>query len=418
MTADRELDVAVVGGGIVGICSALSLLESGRRVTLIDKGEPGQATSFGNAGTISPWSVVPQSMPGLWRDIPGMLLRPNGPAGVSLRSAAAQLPWLWRFLRAGRLERVREISEAMAFLCRDSVSLYRRHLEGTGAEHLIRDSLYVAVHRNPADANPDSFGYRLRAKQGARIERIGGEELQRLEPALSPDIKAAILIHDQARALDPGGIGRALTEKLRRMGGEVLRATVGKLTPGESDGWTLSTETGDLRAAKVVLSAGIWSKELLKSLGVSVPLTAERGYHISLPNADIELNNSIMDADNHFIANAMAPGLRFAGIAEFAPIDAPLNPRRIETLIRCASTLIPGLDFSDRREWVGVRPSFPDSLPLIEALRGHRDIVTAFGHSHWGLMMAPKTGLLVADLVNEKPVNESLAPYGSARFHA
>ncbi|MEL6792127.1 MAG: FAD-dependent oxidoreductase [Pseudomonadota bacterium] len=414
--ADAGLDVAVVGGGIVGICCALSLIESGRRVTLIDKGEPGQATSYGNAGTISPWSVVPQSMPGLWKQIPGMLLRPNGPAGVSLKSAVGQLPWLWRFLRAGRPDRVSEISEAMAFLCRDSVSLYRRHLEGTGAEDLIRDSLYVAVHRNPADADPDSLGYRLRIKQGAQVERIGADELRRLEPALSKDIKAAILIHDQARALDPGGIGKALAEKVRRLGGDILRTSVRNLKPRTNCGWMLNTEAGDLSAAKVVLSAGAWSTDLLKSLGVSVPLTAERGYHVSLPNADIELNNSIMDADNHFIANAMTPGLRFAGIAEFAPIDAPLNPARIETLVRCASKLIPGLDFSDRREWMGVRPSFPDSLPLIEELHGHKDLFAAFGHSHWGLMMAPKTGRVVADLITGNPVNADLTAYGSGRF--
>lgn len=416
MVTDTLRDVVVVGGGIVGICTALSLLESGRAVTLIDKGEPGQATSFGNAGTISPWSIVPQSMPGIWRDIPGMLMRPNGAAGVSARHALGYLPWLWRFLQAGRFDRVHEISKAMHFLCDDSVALYRAHLAGTGAEHLVRDSMYVHVFRNAADASVDSLGNRMRAAQGAEIERIDAAELRRLEPALSPNLGAAILIHGQARAMDPGRIGEVLTEKIKRLAGVVMRAEVSSVRPRAGGGWHIATSAGGIEATQVVLSAGVWSQKLLKGLGIHVPLAAERGYHISLPTAEVELNNSVMDADNHIVANAMEPGLRFAGIAEFAGVDTPPNPRRIRALMRCADQLIPGLDFDGREEWMGIRPSFPDSLPLIEELKGHSDLFAAFGHSHYGLMMAPKTGRLVADLVNRNRVNTDLSAYSAKRF--
>ena len=141
-------DVAIVGGGIIGICSALSLVERGMSVALIDRDQPGQGASYGNAGVISPWSIVPQAMPGVWRKLPGMILRSDGPASVSPRRMLRYLPWLVRFLGAARPENARRNSDAMHLLCSDGPDLYRHHLKGTGHEHLVQDSYYVHASRD------------------------------------------------------------------------------------------------------------------------------------------------------------------------------------------------------------------------------------------------------------------------------
>lgn len=409
-------DVTVLGAGIVGLCTALSLLEKGLKVRLIDRDAPGQATSFGNAGIISPWSVVPQSMPGLWKKVPGWLLDPLGPVTVKPSYLPFVAKWGLRFLYEGRASRIGAISEAMDLLNRDCVSLYRQHLQGTGHEDLIRDAYYVHAFRDAAAANPDSTDYAMRRDKGAEIVKIGATELRQLEPALSTDFKAAILLKGQARALSPGRIGAVLAEKFRRLGGELQRLSVSAIHPCESGGWTYYSEAGAGWTPKLVLAMGVWSAELLKPLGLRIPLQAERGYHVSFTDPGVSLTHSVMDMDMKFVASSMEEGLRVAGTAEFAGLDAPINQKRLDGLVKLASGLLPDLNARDYTTWSGQRPSLPDSLPCIGTPKGFPDLITAFGHSHYGLMMAPKTGRLVADLVSDTPVNADLSAFAPQRF--
>ena len=409
------LRVGVVGGGIVGICCALSLQEAGHDVTLIERDAPGQGTSFGNAGVISPWSIAPQAMPGIWKSIPGMVLRPYGPAAVAAREGPRLLPWLGHFLRQARPARVRHNADAMYHLCADSITLYRQHLAGTGHEDLIADSVYVHAFRNATDARIDTLGYQIRIEKGAEVERISRPDLRNLEPALSPDYTAAILIKGQARARDPGKIGAVLAQKFATMGGRVETAEVTAIAQDES-GWTVSTPSADLAFDKVVVAAGAWSAELLAPLGIKVPLAAERGYHLSFPDTGLQINNSIMDVDAHVVASSMNKGLRVAGIAEFANADAPPNPRRIEAVRRSAIAMFPDLEGQPFAHWMGVRPSFPDSLPMLDEAPDHPGLILAFGHSHYGLMMAPKSGRVIADLVSGVRQNVDISPYATRRF--
>lgn len=410
-----DKDVTVLGAGIVGICSALSLAERGLKVRLIDRDDPGQATSFGNAGVISPWSIIPQSTPGLWKKIPGWLLDPLGPVSVRPGYLPRMATWGLRFLSEGRETRVREISSAMEVLNRDCVSMFRQHLQGTGHEDLVRDSYYVHAYRNPEMANLESLDNCLRRDAGADLALADAADLRDLEPALSHDFKAAVIIKGQARALSPGRIGKVLAEKFLGMGGEISQQTVKEIRPTEQ-GWIYVSDQGLFNTPKLVLAAGVWSAELLKPLGIRIPLLSERGYHVSFTNPGITLNNSVLDADMKFVASSMEDGLRVAGTAEFAGLDAPINEKRLKGLIRLAGRMSPELNTKEHTTWSGQRPSLPDSLPCIGEIEGLPNLITAFGHSHYGLMMAPKTGRLVADMVAGAPANIDLTPYSATRF--
>lgn len=413
---DPAPEVTVLGAGIVGICSALSLAEKGLRVRLIDRGLPGQATSYGNAGVISPWSVVPQSMPGLWKKLPGMLLDPHSPLTVRPGYFPRVAGWGLRFVRAGQPARVAEISDAMHYLTRDCVDLFRHHLSGTGREDLITDSWYVHAFRNPVSADPNELGYRMRRQRGAEIERIGSQELRSLEPALSPDFRAGIVIRGQARARSPGTIGSVLADKFRAMGGEIRNETVRAIRPDETGGWVYDTDTGSSRSPRLVLAMGAWSAALLRPLGIRIPMEAERGYHVTFSDPGTQLHNSVLDMDRKFVASSMIDGLRVSGTAEFAGLDAPENQRRIDRLLADAKRMLPELRASEFSTWSGQRPSLPDSLPCIGEVEEFPGLICAFGHSHFGLMMAPKTGVVVAGLVTDSIGNSDLAPYRPHRF--
>lgn len=354
-------------------------------------------------------------MPGIWKTIPGMLLRPYGAAGVVPSHGLRYLPWLAEFLRQSNPEKVKANADAMYYLCSDSISLYRQFLDGTGHENLITDSTYVHAFRRAKDARIDGLGYQLRIEKGADVERISAQALRALEPALSQKYQAAVLIKGQARARDPGKIGAVLARKFASNGGQVLKAEVTSLD--RRDGvWKIATDVDALTCDKVVVAAGAWSAKLLAPLGLKVPLAAERGYHVSYPKAGLELNNSIMDVDRHVVASSMDGALRVAGIAEFAGTGTPPNPRRIEAVRRAAVSMFPALDGQEFTPWMGVRPSFPDSLPMLDEISEHPGLICAFGHSHYGLMMAPKTGRVVADLVAGVHQNVDMSPYMIERF--
>ena len=407
--------VAVLGAGIVGICTALSLAERGLRVTVIDRAEPGQETSYGNAGVISPWSIIPQAMPGIWRQIPRLMWGRERALSVRAAHWPRMIPWGLQFLRNARPERVREVSEAMALLCAPSIELFRRHLEGTGAEHLVRDSMYIHAFRDGSRPTLTSLDYAIRRENGAELELVGADALRRIEPALSHDFQAAVLIKGQARALSPGRICAVLTEKARKNGVAFQRKAVDGIE-ATADGWVIRCADERLQAHKVVLSLGVWSPRILEGLGIRVPLMAERGYHVEFANSGIQLENSVMDADAKFVASSMEGGLRLAGQAEFADVDAPPDPKKFAHLTKLAQQVFPDIDTREKKVWMGRRPSFPDSLPALGEITGHPGLFANFGHSHYGLMMAPKSGELIADRVAGTPLNADLSAFLVDRF--
>ncbi len=411
-----EDTVTIIGAGIVGICCALSLQERGVKVRLIDRGAPGQETSFGNAGVISPFSIIPQAMPGIWKSIPKMLLHPNGPLSVRPTFWPRMIPWGLRFLAHSNEASARAVSDAMEILCQPSVMLYRRHLEGTGSEDLVVDSWYVHAFRNDSGASLRELGFQIRQEKGADLELVGPEQLKEVEPAISPAFKAAVLIKGQARARAPGQIAEVLASKARAQGAEFIRADVAALEKEVNGGWLLRTSNGVVKAEKLILAAGVWSANLLRPLGLKMPLTAERGYHVEFADPGVSLNNSVMDVDAKIVASSMLGGVRVAGSSEFAAIDALPDPRKERLLVKQARAMLPDLNPKEMTTWMGRRPSFPDSLPALGAIPDQPGLFAAFGHSHYGLMMAPKTGELIADLVAGVTPNTDLSPFEPLRF--
>ena len=416
MKRDQDQRVTILGAGIVGLCTALSLEKAGIAVQLIDSAAPGQGTSFGNDGVISPWSVVPQSVPGIWRHLPGWLLKVDGPVTVRPAYFPKLLPWAMRFLDAGKIARVRDISNAMMAMNQSNVALYKDILRGTGEESLIRDSYYVHAFREPEKANINGLEYSIRRDKGAQLQQIDDAELHALEPALSKQFKTAILIKNQARTLSPGRISQVIADQLKGFQTPIIQNRVVSIYPHHSNVWNIQTDTGLLQSSKVVIAMGAWSAELLKPLGINIPLEAERGYHAEFGNTKLSLTHSVMDMDLKMVASSMENGIRIAGTAEFAGLDYPANNKRITRLVAMAKNMLPGLGDNQPSTWMGSRPSLPDSLPCIGEIAGHSGLYAAFGHSHYGLMMAPRTGQIITDLISGNTIDIDLKPFRTDRF--
>ncbi len=422
--------IVVLGSGIVGLCTALTLRERGLEVVVVDRLPPGSAqgsASYGNAGVVSPWSCVPQCLPGTWKQVPGWLLDSEGPVRMRWQDMAYVLPWVLRFLRNCDPGKVTGIADAMDSLMQGNVQAYRRFLSGTGQEQLLQDSAYINVYRGRHRPNPEDLPWTLRQQRGATIEFIDQSTLRDIEPEIGPEYHSAVIIKDQARLISPGRLCEVLAEKARLLGVTFVSASVTQLKPDNSGMIQLELDNPDIRmnadgtAARMdshtlILCAGIGSSALLEPLGYRLPLMAERGYHLEFRNPGVSLNNSVQDMAGKFVVSSMQGGIRSAGTAEFASSTAPPNYRRATIFHSLTKRLLPGLNTQDTAQWMGIRPSFPDNLPAIGALDKHPGIIAAFGHSHYGMGMAPATARLVAELVSGKSSNSDMKAFRPARF--
>lgn len=412
---EPDTDVAIVGAGIVGVCCALSLLSRGFRVQLIDQAEPGEGASHGNAGVISPWSFIPQALPGVWKQVPGWLADPQGPLKVRWRDSHQIAPWAARFFREAGDSRYPKNAVAMARLIAPCINTYRDFLKDSDAGELIRDSALLSLIRG-APPSMDSPAWRLRLERGASIRLIDRNELNDIEPAVGPNYTGAVMLSGQARALSPGRLCKALAKQATGRGAVFNRGAVRAVSSGANGIAEVYQGDGRIRARHVVMAAGAWSVKLLKPLGIQIPMVGERGYHLEFARPGLTLNNSVMDPQTKFIVSSMQDGVRAAGTSEFARLGLQPNYQRAKVLAAHTQYMLPGINTANTTQWMGTRASLPDSLPVIGPLPNATNIIAAFGQSHWGMSMAPGTGMLVADMISgSRPFTDPLA-YSPSRF--
>ena len=329
MATPTARKVTVVGAGIVGVACPSYLQRACHDVTLLDRNGPREAmTSFGNAGGISPGSVVPIAVPGMLKQIPKWLLDPTGPLFLRWPYLPRILPWLIRFIRAGRESRVREISGALATLNGPSFDAYIPLIEDAGVAHLFHRTGQLFVYRSKAGLEKDMLTQELRRAAGSRVEFLDADEIRQLEPALAPIFEAGVFMPDNGHCKNPFGLLQALTEQFVRAGGTALRREVTGFDIGPNGPRKLHTDAGDMDIDILVVSTGAWSHKLTAQLGHRVPLESHRGYHVTISDLGVVPRIMCFPVDHKFAITPMEIGLRLAGTVELAGLDAPPNYER------------------------------------------------------------------------------------------
>jgi len=411
-------DVAVIGGGVVGIATALTLVLDGHRVMLFDPREPGSSTSFGNAGGIVSNGFSPNSGPGLWKKIPAMLTDPDSPLVVRWRHLPRALPWLSAFLLSGTAARATEIAREMASLTRGSVEAHRELLKAAASPDIVKPVGWLKIYRDDAALAGTAFDRGLLDRFGLRYEVLGEDELRQLEPGLSRDYTRAVFYPDSAFVSTPFALSQGYLTAFMARGGRLVREEARRFEMGPAGPTRLVTDRGMHDLDQVVIAAGAWSGRLTAGLGQPVPLDTERGYHVSLPwdGAHPSLGRPTVVGGPQFVLCPMADGLRVTGGVEFAGIEAAPDFRRIHRMVALARKVLPGLPEEIDREWMGYRPSLPDSKPVIGRSTHHRNVWFAFGHGHLGLTLSAVTGRMIADAIAARPAAIPLAPFRPDRF--
>ena len=406
----------VLGAGIVGSCVALALRRDGHDVTLIDRDEPGNGCSFGNAGFIQFATPHPMATPGIFRRLPKQLLDPYSPLSIKWRQIPRLAPWLLRFLRAASPSRVEEISIALMALLERSGAAYERVLGEANAADLVRPRGMLFVYPDAAAFEDARWEFDLYRRRGARVEQLGRDQLRQMEPALNPAYEHAYLLPETLYTTDPLLLTERIVARLAGIGGHIVRTEVHDIEIGADGARTLATANGAMEIDNLVIAAGVYSSRFSARLGDRVPLESARGYHVMIPEPGVVLNGPVIDGAMHFGATPMLGGLRLAGTLEFAGLDAEPDYRRADMLAPMAKKMLPGLDGEVATRWMGHRPAMPDSLPVLGRARRFANVIYAFGHGHIGLTMGGVTGQVIADIAAGRDPGLDLAPYSAARF--
>lgn len=407
--------VVVIGAGIVGVSTAIWLRRAGADVTIVDRLGPGEGTSHGNAGVLAAVAMVPVTGPGLIRKAPGYLMDPKFPLYLRWSYLPKLAPWLMRYLSNANDSDTRRIARDLAPIVTDSVAQHKSLVAELGLQNWVTESEYCFAYRRRADFEAESYIWALRREAGFAPRLIAGRDVHDYEPNISPDIGLIAALTEHGFIRDPGGYVRALATAFQGMGGVIRRAEVKDfdLSGGKISG--VETTQGRIDCDDAVLATGVWSKPMMKKLGLNVPLESERGYHIVYENASGGPQRPTMVASGKFVATPMAQGVRCAGVVELGGLEAGPSKAPLALLRDQTRATFPHLAATSEIEWMGHRPAPSDSLPLIGQIGSSR-VYTAFGHHHIGLTGGPKTGRLVAGLVTGQPPNMDLAAYAPQRF--
>ncbi len=411
--------VAVIGCGVVGAIAALELLSAGHDVTVIDPADPGgeQAASFGNAGFLSVQSVLPPSEPGVWKQVPKYVLDPLGPLAIRAGYLPKVTPWLLRYLLSGwTRDKVGRTAVALNALLKDAPALHKALAAEAGCGDLIECGGLLHVYSDHAAYEREAFGWSVRRDLGIRFETVEGDALRARFPRLPARYRFVVFVSDAGRCLDPGAYVCALAALAREKGARLLRRRATGIRLSGSRVAAVTTDDGDVECDAAVVSAGIRSRPLARSIGDRVPLESERGYHVSVPAPGRDFGPAYMASDARMVVNGMDGFIRAAGQVEFAGVDAAPNWRRAEILKTRLAQLYPDLDMTQARSWLGHRPSTPDGLPCIGRSRQSPDVVHAFGHGHVGLVASARTGRLVTQLLSGTTPEIDVVPFSPSRF--
>lgn len=397
--------VAVVGAGVIGVCCARWLQRDGHAVDVFDPLGPGQGCSYGNAGVLAVDSVVPIATPGVLRALPRMLADPTGPLALRWGYLPRMLPWLLRFAWNARPARVQAGTIALAALCGRALADFRRLLEGRPAAELLLASGWLTAFESRRGLEGARRELEQRLAHGVRGEWLDGPALRERVPQLAGHVVGGIAFPDCWTCLDPADFVVRLAADIRADGGSIEPLHVTALQP-VAGGVEVRTIGGSRRYDHVVVAAGAHSRTLARTVGDDFPLDTERGYHVTLPaTADEGPPLPVMAGEHKFVTTSMRAGVRLAGTTELAGLARAPDPRRYTALRERARRLFPVLDTAGGTEWMGFRPTLPDSLPVIGRSPRARAVTYAFGHQHLGLTLAGVTGRLVADdLAGREPV--------------
>ncbi|MCA9411242.1 MAG: FAD-dependent oxidoreductase [Candidatus Omnitrophica bacterium] len=418
LSQSNSADLLIIGGGIMGLCTAYYAAKAGASVLSLEKDEIGSGATHGNAGLVVPSHIVPLAAPSIIGKGLRWMLDPESPFYIRPRWDLDLVRWLWAFRSYCTEAHVQAASKTLLELNVASARLYRE-LEDAGVigeDCYTRKGLLYVYEQEANFQNGVEEAKHLEA-EGFEMEVLDSKKVRERVPSASEDIAGGVH-HVESAHVIPDRLMERLLRTVRDLGVEVHTGTkVTELVVEKGRVTSAKTEHGEFYGEQVVLASGALSPSLLKRIGVRIPLQPAKGYSLSV-RLDGEMPPLPMILAEAYVAvTPMGDLLRFAGTLELTGVDYSISPRRIDGILKSIHRFLPGLgEWETVETWAGLRPCLPDGLPVIGKPKGIDNLTIAAGHAKIGILLGPITGRLTAQLAMGKEPEMDLKGVGLGRF--
>ncbi len=413
MAANRA-EVLVIGGGIVGVCAAYFLAQRGAKVVLLERDEICSGASYGNAGLVVPSHSIPLPAPGVVAKGLRWLLNPESPFYIRPRLDLTLLSWLWRFWRSCTEEHVRTSLPSLCTLQQASLALFAQ-FAAEGLPFGWQRKGTMTVYNTEQGFEDGVREVELLRQHGIAAEVLTGEQAREREPLLRETVVGGVYFPGDAH-LDPAAFVHALANRTREMGALILTQTEVKALEGEGRRVERVLADGEWQVDLVVLAAGAWSPQLVRPLGIPLPIQPAKGYSITFCHPNFLPSLPLMLNEVRVAVTPLDGRLRLGGTLELAGLDLSINQRRIHAIRQGVAKYLPSVSGSKEVVWSGLRPCTPDGLPVLG--RPHRldNLIIATGHGTLGVSLGPVTGKLVAQMAAGEPLDHDVRLWSPDRF--
>ena len=411
-------DIIVLGAGMVGVSTALHLQEAGQSVVVVDRRAPGEEASHGNAGIIEQDGLIPLTIP----SNPIEILKYASNRQIHMHYHPSFMPklspWLYRMWKLSNPKGIDFYARGVVPLRRVAAKEHAYFAADAGVTEQFRHTGWLNLYHSAKTFAKTADARRYADEFGVAYDVLKQAELEELEPNFTfDDDDHAIFWKGCVSVSSPKTVTKAYAALFEARGGDIRMGDARSLKR-EGDDWVVDTQSGAVSAKKVVVALGAWSLDLLKPMGYRFPLAAKRGYHqhFDIPE-DRTLNRPVVDEDVGFLMTPTEAGIRLTTGIEFGARDAPKTPVQVYRATEWARHLIPALGAPVEDEpWMGYRPCFPDSLPLIDKADKHAGLYFNFGHGHLGFATGPVTGKMATDMILDRASDLSRETFMAKRF--
>jgi D-lysine oxidase len=409
-------DAIVLGAGIVGTSIALHLVKRGMAVALVERAGVGEATSYGNSGVIEGSTILPPAFPASFAALLRVALKRASEANYHLSFLPQVAPWLVAFRAASRPAAIAETARLNRPLFARALAEHELLMLEAGATRYLRKTGWLKLYRSERAFAALKPEFELAQEFGLPLDVLFPLGVRQLEPSLNPVFKRAVFWPMAASVSNPLAVTRAYAARFTALGGLTLAGDARSLHRS-GGGWRVETNEGGIDAPDAVIALGPWAPDVLEPLGLKLPMAVKRGYHRHFRgDGNAALTRPVVDMEFGYVIAPMEQGIRLTTGAEFAARDAPPTPVQFDRLMPHARKLFPLGERADEATWMGSRPCFADSRPVIGRAPGLAGLWLAIGHAHWGLTLGPVSGRLIGEMMAGAAPFCDPAPYAAERF--
>lgn len=419
LPAFPKVDVAIIGGGVVGVAAGYELAQKKASVAIIEKGEIGFGCSYGNAGWLTPCFAMPLPMPGMLSTSIKWLFDPESPLYIKPDLLnPLLLKWLVSFMKAMNRNQMRRSVQALTEISKYSLEAYARLNQSYPDAFGFRKNGLLMISNTKAGVKAAHEEMMLVAEYGIPGKSLDPNEIVQLEPAIRGNVMGGVYFPQEAHA-EPLKVVQTLARNVSEKGGYLYPHTELLDFMIDSDGKIqgLKTTRGMVQANTYVLATGSWSTRIGKQLKLNIPIMGGKGYSLILPPLPTMPKVPIMIVERKIAVTPRSGSIRLAGTLELVDQDFSVTQRRVDAIVRGSRQF---LDIPERPQvqevWRGLRPCTPDGVPLIGRPKRYKNLFLCTGHQMLGLQSAAGSGRLLADLVTGSPPTFNPAPFDADRF--